>query len=125
MKTLLLLSLVSSVAWAPKTFADEAKPSTYSVFQAHDHFSLLNLNGDSAKKMYERLQVRETEIKSGMGERLGSFSKVSVDGRMACSRIPQDAERYIPQVRGTYECQITLDTSSGEIGQTWKGSVSK
>ncbi len=96
----------------------EEKQDTYNYLYIHPTFSMVDLKGDAAKGVYEKMQTVETEDTNSYGP-MGSFSKISADGRMWCQRIPQNAVKYQERAWGTFKCQFTFDSSSGSINKTW------
>jgi hypothetical protein len=104
-KTILsmLMMLTSSFAIA-STSTGEISANYF-----HNHFTMLEIGGDAALSIYRNLDIPQREDVNQAGESTGTYSKISTDGRMACT---------VRQT--TYKCTITLDSSSGAINSTWK-----
>ncbi|HEY8270985.1 MAG TPA: hypothetical protein VIG33_08855 [Pseudobdellovibrionaceae bacterium] len=97
-----LIMLASSAAFA------DSSSGTVSALHVHEHFSMFDIKGETAQKIYNGLQTQEKEDGNAAGQKMGSLSKVSADGRMWCQKD-----------QGIYKCQVTFDTTTGSINQTW------
>lgn len=113
-KKLMLFILVLMMAVGASGFAMK-NTGTVEVWHAHNNQSVIYIRGETAKLIYERIQVAKIIDVDDEMNKLGSFTKVSTDKRLKCQEIPDGAVGYTAELHGTFKCEIVFDSSSGAI----------
>lgn len=110
-----LMILVLSALFSLSSYADQSSQKVGLSWQEGE-FSVLKIEGETAKNIYESMKVLENRHDS-----TGSYSlyKRSIDGHMYCAKAMPGYFINNPETI-VYDCSFSFKTSTGEAIQTWK-----